>query len=92
VRVGPSPTVSTSLQWGRRKLAADTRVHDPQLPVRLGASMGPPLENGGNRPDLARSNRPHGPASMRPPQTSGGNDADRGVSLVRCRASMGPPQ
>ncbi len=64
------------LQWGRRSMAAETGASDHSYPHRLVASMGPPLDGGGDVRHRVVPFVAHG-ASMGPPLDGGGDRSRR---------------
>ncbi len=60
------------LQWGRRSMAAETGLRGPHHAARGQASMGPPLDGGGDRLRVPRRHRDR-LASMAPPLDGGGD-------------------
>ncbi len=86
----PSPDASqaASLQWGRRSMAAETAI--TSTGAASCASMGPPLDGGGDVRYARSGLRSPWCASMGPP-LDGGGDRRGSTRSHRRPASMGPP-
>ncbi len=94
-RTGSARWPSVRLQWGRRSMAAETLPRPGAVRLRAPASMGPPLDGGGDRVGHRRR-VVGGVASMGPPLDGGGDvvapataaDAPSHVRLQWGRRSM----